>query len=158
MEALFRPHRKRCVRRVCVKWGAQTRGAKSHFRHFFDIATCTMQSCHADLTVAAMIMPEGVHPSLLVSSVPASLNWGEAELMTENDSAKEVDQHTDTSVCTLELGTGMVFYNSNNTRQGLTSPSEACCGLLAHAGKMLKNSYEFTRTGRRGGRREQWKK
>ncbi len=98
MEALFRPHRKRCVRTLGASWRAQTRAAKLHFCPFFDIATCTMQSCHADLAIAAMTMPEGVHPSLLVSLGSPARCMHEPDVMSEIDSAKEVDWHTQTTM------------------------------------------------------------
>ncbi len=94
MEALFRPHRERCVRTLVASWGAQTRAAKLYFCPFFNIATCTMQSCTADLAIAAIIMPKGVHPSLLVSLTLPARCMHEPDLMTENESAKEVDWHT----------------------------------------------------------------
>ncbi len=53
-----------------------------------------MQSCTADLAIAAMIMPKGVHSSLLVGLVSPARCVQEPDLMTENDSAKEVDEHT----------------------------------------------------------------
>ncbi len=94
MEALFRPHRKKFVRTLGASWEAQTRAAKSHVCPCFALATCTMQSCHADLAIADMIMPKGVHPSLLASLASPARCMHEPALMSEIDSAKEVDQHT----------------------------------------------------------------
>jgi hypothetical protein len=98
MEALGRPHRKRSVRTVGASWGAQTRAAKSHVCPFFALATCTMQSCHADLAIAAMIIPEGVHPSLLVNLASTARCMHEPDVMSEIDGDKQVDWQTHTTM------------------------------------------------------------
>ncbi len=57
-----------------------------------------MQLCTADLTITAMIMPEGVHRSLLVGLASPARCMHEPDVMSEFECTKEVDWQTHTTM------------------------------------------------------------